>query len=203
MKKIITILLAIIMCLSVVSCRNEPSPSDVVNSYMKALKENDTTTISKIYSGDTEAASFLDVAGVDTESYSEEFVTTLKEKLLSFEYTLSNEKVDGDTATVDVTIKTYNFGETFKAAVADYFQKALSMIFSDVSDEEMDELMESTVIEHLNNATFDYEKTAVIKLTKTDEGWKIDDFEDNADIINALTGGLIDFVTEMSDAFNE
>lgn len=202
MRKLTTILLAVILCLSIVACGVDPTPTDVVNSYMDALKKNDTATISELYSGDTELSNFFNSTGVDTESLSEEFMSTIKEKLLAFEYTLSNEKIDGDKATVDVSVKTYNFKVAFTNAVSDYFQKALSMIFSDVSDEEMNKLMENTLSEHLNDATFDYEKTAQINLTKTEDGWKIDDFEDNTEIINTLTGGMIEFATEMSDAFS-
>ncbi|MBN7772460.1 hypothetical protein [Clostridium aminobutyricum] len=198
MKKIFSILLVMVLCIAAVGCKSTPSPTEVANSYFKALKADDIETMSGLYAGTTDIAS-LGMNTVETDVLSDDFLNLIKSKFLEFEYTVSNEKIDGDTATVDVTIKTYDFHTAFKDAIADYFTQAFSMIFSDVSEEEMNSMMEETMTEKLNAATFDYESTATISLSQTKDGWIMDDYEDNEEFMNAISGGMVDFANDMAD----
>ncbi len=202
MKKTILFLLAVLLCFSISGCKNNPSPSEVTDSYLKALKANDSTAISKLYLGESDLNQFISDSGVETESYSKEFLSAMQEKMLAFEYTLSNETIQENTATVDIAVKTYNVKDAFKAGIGEYFQQALSMIFSGVSDEEMEALAEELLSKHLSEATFDYEKNAVIHLSKIEGEWKVDDIKDNTDLTNALSGGLLEFAADMKNAFS-
>ena len=41
-----------------------------------------------------------------------------------------------------------------------------------------------------------------VPLTKTDDGWKIDKIKDDSDLMNALSGGLVDAADTLSDAYD-
>ena len=200
MKKFLSLLVVLALCFTLFSCGNNPSPKDVANSYLSAIKAGDTEKLSKLYAGDVSDVSFDEVTDMD-DSYSDEFLDTIKSKLLSFEYTVSNETINGDQATVDVTIKTYDIGTAFSDTISEYFSQAMTLIFSGASEDKLNSLLEETFTKKINEAAFDYESTVPLKLTKTETGWIIDKFEEDSEFPNALTGGMVDAVKDMADAF--
>ncbi|MHC1721581.1 MAG: hypothetical protein AB9836_00100 [Aminipila sp.] len=202
MKKKLSLLIVLVLCFTLFSCVKQPTPTDVANSYLSALKTEDAEQMSKLYAGEVSDMSFETASDDMSDSYSEEFLETLVSKFKSFEYKTSNEVIDGDKATVDVTIKTYKIGDAFKTAISSYIQEGLALAFSGASDEEMNTLMEDQFNKAINEATFDYESTVQLSLTKTEDGWIIDEFdENNPEVFNALTGGLIDAITEYAESF--
>ena len=48
----------------------------------------------------------------------------------------------------------------------------------------------------------DFEATATISLSKVDGEWKIDEIDDESDVLDCLTGGINSAVTDISDSFN-
>ena len=95
MKEFIVVLLALIMCFGMTACSKD-SPSDALKADLENAKSNPE-----------ELAEGMD------EGFGEEAGKAFVEKMLDFDYKLGEEKVDGDTATVQATITTYPFGEIF------------------------------------------------------------------------------------------
>ena len=83
-----------------------------------------------------------------------ELVDSLKAKMQEFEYELSNEQIDGDSATVDLKVKTYGFGEMLTEVLNEYLQQAISMAFSGASDEEMEAILNNLFREKLSVSYF-------------------------------------------------
>ncbi len=77
----------------------------------------------------------------------------------------------------------------------------MTLIFSGASEDKLNSLLEETFTKKINEAAFDYESTVPLKLTKTETGWIIDKFEEDSEFPNALTGGMVDAVKDMADAF--
>ena len=203
MKKFLAITFVIVLSIFTASCGSEPSPSDVVNDYLKAVKAQDAETMSKIYEGDVSDVSITSDEGIDTDSFPEELEKKLNDMFLSYEYSVANEQINGNTATVDVTIKTYAFGSVFREAFSEAFSKILDMAFSGASDDEMDKVTNDIIAEKLEGAVFNYEETATVSLTKGNDGWIIDEFEEDGDFVNCITGGMIEFAKDMSDSFSD
>ena len=199
MKKIVVLILAISLCLTLASCgSSQPTPTDVVNTYLAAIKSDDTETISKVYAGETSDADF---EMADSDAYGDDLSKNLEEKFLSFDYEVKDETIDGDKATLKVLVKTYDFGDIFSQTLEEYINQAFSNLFSDISEEELDSMMEEIMAEKLNATAKDYENTGTVNLTKTEDGWIIDKFADDSDFINALTGGLMDYANKLNDSF--
>ncbi|WP_130862162.1 DUF4878 domain-containing protein [Bacilliculturomica massiliensis] len=203
MKKLFAVLLAAAMCFALFACGSDPTPSDVVKSYLDAVKAQDQEAIAKVYAGEAKDALFDAGDLGEEDEMSEAFDKSMGDKFAAFEYTVKDEKVDGDKATVNVTLKTYNFGEVFSAAIEEYMSQAIALLFSDASEEEMDALMEKIFTEKLEAASLDYESDAAIDLTKTDEGWKIDKFGDDSDFLNAVSGGLADYLQGLGGSLSD
>ena len=200
MKKLFAVLLAVVMCSALFACGSSPTPSDVVKTYLDAVKAQDQEAAAKVYAGDAGDAQFDASALSGEDGLSEEFGKSMGEKLAAFEYTVKDETVDGDKATVNVSLKTYNFGEVFSAAMNDYLSQAITLLFSNASEDEINSLMEKIFTEKLDAATLTYESDATIALTKTDDGWMIDEFGSDSDFLNAMSGGMVDYLQELGSS---
>lgn len=202
MKKVLVIVLVIAMSAALFGC-GSASPSDVVDTYLRALKAQDTDAIAKVYSGDSGTDLISDVA--DSEEFPEEISSDFTDMILSFDYTLANEQINGDTATVEVTIDTYDFGSMFKSVIGDYFTKAFAMAFSGASEDEIEQVLIDLFTEKLaemKEGEHDFEATATLSLSKVDGEWKIDAIDDESDFLDYLTGGIVSALADISDSFN-
>ena len=171
MKRIISIciaaLLIFVMALSTAACgAKEPSPTEVLDSYLKAIQTE----------GFEEAG--ISSSDLDMDELSEsdsELVDSLKAKMQEFEYELSNEQIDGDSATVDLKVKTYGFGEMLTEVLNEYLQQAISMAFSGASDEEMEAILNNLFREKVDNLEKTFEKTVTVEMVKGEEGCEVKD----------------------------
>lgn len=202
MKKVLVIVLVIAMSAALFGC-GSASPSDVVDTYLGALKAQDADTVAKVYSGDSGADLLSDVT--ESDEFPEEISSDFTDMMLSFDYSLSNEQISGDSATVDVTIGTYDFGSMFKSVIGDYFTKAFGMAFSGASEDEMEQVLVDLFAEkiaEMKEGEHDFEATATISLSKVDGEWKINAIDDDSDFINCLTGDMTSALTDISDSFD-
>lgn len=202
-KKIIAIITLLIMAASLCACGG-PSPTETVDTFLTGIKTQDNEAIQSVYSDDEfEFVEELDLEDEDADSeLNKVFTEKLFPMLTSFEYTLSNEVIDGDHATVDVTIKTYNFGNAFSSFFTDYLTQAFALAFSDASDEDMDKLGATLLSGELDNLTeMNTEKTATIELSAIDDGWVIDEFEEDDEFYDALTGGMMSTIEALDESF--
>lgn len=201
MKKLLLPIMVLLLA-SVLSACGGPSPTEVTNSFMTAIKAADTDAISQLYAGEIDDIDFQDGVSADSEDNSDPLTKDLDEKFLAFEYTVSNEIIDGDMATVDIAIKSYPLGEIFGEAVSEYISEAMTLAFSGASEEEINALLENIVMEKLGEAAMDYESTVTLSLTNSDEGWIVDDISEDSEFMDALTGGMMSFASEMESTFD-
>ena len=201
MKKIITIILCFAMALGLCACGAQ-SPTDATNDFMKAIKEKDADALKAIYSdGDIDLmkeAKQSDSSGVDAkldEIYNKE----LEEKLFDFDYEVSNEKIDGDHATVDVKIKTYGFGTTFTKFMEEYFIQIFNMAMDGKSDDEIDKEATEMLSAKMKDMKKDYEKTITLSLSKKDDKWMVGSVDNNINFYDALAGGLLDSLKSLGN----
>ena len=199
MKKLIALFTAFLVTISLTSCGG-PSPTDVSTTFLDGIKEFNPETIASVYAD----AGKTDDVELDKED--QEMLDRLKQepfnKMLTFDYKLSNEQIKDDKATVDVTITTYDLAKPYENFMKKFFLAAFSMD-EDISDEEMTEKMFTLLADELKPLTEkNYTKTATIDLVRVDDQWKITDIDDNEDLINALTGGLLDLVNATDNIFN-
>lgn len=200
MKKLYSLILLTVLIFTLLSCGANPSPTEVTDKFLSAIKSQDGS-ISSYYSGEVDNDnSLLDLP----DSFDDATDSLLAEKFTSFEYEISNEVIDDNKATVDVTITTYNIGEAYAQAISEYIQNAFSMVFSGASDEEIEQLMNDALIKNITDASFDYTTTVTVSLTNDEEsGWMVDDFETNTALLNSISGGLIEKLSDIASSFNE
>ena len=183
-----------------------PSPSDVTKQFLDAIKKKDSEKIENLYAGkkvDMIGDILPDQAEESTESKNDEELQKLVEdKLFAFDYSITGEEIKEDKASVNVDITTYKIGEALGNVFGEYLGQAFGLAFSDVSDEELDVLLNTTFKKYFEQLKEkDFKKSATVTLTKSENGWIIDEFADDSDLMDGITGGLASMAKSLSDTF--
>ncbi len=175
MKKVTILLLA--LCLVFLTACGSSSPTDALKADLENAKASPDEIIGEI--GD--------------EGFGEEATEALIDKVLEFEYEFGEEKVDGDTATVETTITTYPFGDMFTSVISDFITQAMAN--PNITEDEMTALLDDLLMKAMDGAEKTYEKTITIELKKDGKAWVV---QESDELSNALTGGMLDFANSMS-----
>lgn len=194
MRKIFSIFLIFVLAASLSACGSAPTPKDIAEKYLAAIKAQDEEGISALsegsYSEDELMGTVDSVLGESEEGEEEDEATKkFKEKVIDFDYTIGEERIDGENAEVDVTIKTYDFG----TMLGQYAERAMSELmaaaFDGASQEEIDAMGKKILEEELDKLTEkSYETTVPMKLKKVEGEWKVAKMEDDSEFMNAILG---------------
>lgn len=173
MKKKISIMLLTILAFSlvIVGCGNN-TPTAVVKSYFEDIKKGKDSEVVKKALEEAEGNNDLP----------EEAKDAVCDMLTKLEVTVVEEKIDGDTATVNVKVK----GVALSTVMNNYMQKIISenSRLKDLSDEDAEKEAENMLVEVINDTETE-EREGVVNLTKEDDKWQI---EDDDDLVNVLYG---------------
>lgn len=191
MKKIIAIILSVAMVLSLAGCGETAKAEEAVTNLFEAFKAGE---IDK-----AEAYLLKDADGAEDESGD-----MFNHVFTKLDYTIkSSEKISGDEVHVTASVT----APDMEVAVGEFFGKALEFALANafsetpLSDEEYEAELEKIFIE----ATEDEDlgtvtNEVVIKVVKTDEGWKIESDDAFAD---AITGGMMTALKDMEQSMSE
>ncbi len=194
MRKIFSIFLIFVLAASLSACGSAPTPKDIAEKYLAAIKAQDEEGISALSEGsysEDELMGTVDLVLGESEEGEEydEATKKFKEKVIDFDYTIGEERIDGENAEVDVTIKTYDFG----TMLGQYAERAMSELMAaavdGASQEEIDAMDRKILEEELDKLTEkSYETTVPMKLKKVEGEWKVAKMEDDSEFMNAILG---------------
>ena len=194
MRKIFSIFLIFVLAASLSACGSAPTPKDIAEKYLAAIKAQDEEGISALSEGsysEDELMGTVDLVLGESEEGEEydEATKKFKEKVIDFDYTIGEERIDGENAEVDVTIKTYDFG----TMLGQYADRAMSELMAaavdGASQEEIDAMDRKILEEELDKLTEkSYETTVPMKLKKVEGEWKVAKMEDDSEFMNAILG---------------
>ena len=213
MKKIFCIIMVIVMALSLASCGGsaaEPeetapamSPTETVDSFLTAFKAGDFEGAKEFYEGSADDLSMIEE---EDDPALSGVIADLTSRILDFDYELSNEVINGETATVDVRFTTIDFGqimgEVLDSMLSDSVALALSGLSQDELEAEINELVESKFSEILKTAKKDKVSDVTVELVLKDGKWLIKDLSDSEEILDAISGGLIEFAESIGDTLS-
>ena len=194
MRKIFSIFLIFVLAASLSACGSAPTHKDIAENYLAAIKAQDEEGISALSEGsysEDELMGTVDLVLGESEEGEEydEATKKFKEKVIDFDYTIGEERIDGENAEVDVTIKTYDFG----TMLGQYAERAMSELMAaavdGASQEEIDAMDRKILEEELDKLTEkSYETTVPMKLKKVEGEWKVAKMEDDSEFMNAILG---------------
>lgn len=192
MKRIVAIIACVVMVLSMAGCGKENEAKDAVGNLLEALKE-----------GDVGAAQDYLLKETDGEGGLEED-DMLKQVFTKLDYDIvSAEKAEDGEYYVSVSIS----APDMKVAVSDFYEKVLEFAienqFSDtpISDEEMEFEMGKIFTQSIEREDLGrVENTVSVRVCETDDGWRV---ESNEEFADAITGGMMTALSEMSQSMSE
>lgn len=111
--------------------------------------------------------------------------------ILDFDYELSNERIDGEEATVDVSVTAYDFGDAMSQSNDELRVVVRNIAGGNPEAEDIDAAMKAVYRKNFDRVEKTYAETVSVKLVKENGDWTIDDIEKQGELMNAITGGLL------------
>lgn len=204
--------LCLIIGLALTACggakvSEDMTPTQTTEAFLEAFKAQDEDTLDQVYAG--KGNDFLSAyeASEEEEGVAKALQDALMEKWYDFDYAVTGEEIaeDGQTATVDLTITTYDMTAVFNNFYQAFMDKALEQYTgnsTNVSEADYESMATEILQEEIGKATEkDYTGEAKLPLTKTSGRWVVDKIgADNEEFLNAITGGLMDVLQDIVDA---
>jgi len=195
MKKLFSILCVCLLSISLCGCSK--SPKSAVDTYMKGLKENAKEAVTDYIGGNTSTEALGEAEAKATEEF--------YKLLMDFDYSTSNEVVNGDTATVDVTVKAYNFGKILTTYIGNAFAWTLQNLLTSYTEEEKNAQHAEMLLEAVSTVVKEgktIETTVTVSLNKVDGEWVVDEESSKDPLVDAVSGRLKSGIEDLQSKFN-
>ena len=193
MKKVISLMLALVLALSLTACGGKTGPEGVVGQFCKGLQELDEKAIAQCFENgdDLELSELEDVDSDD--AVAQKIMDFMKSCAGRLKYQVGEATVDGDTATVPVEFTYVNAGSLMTEILTEYISQAWSLALSGADDEKLAAAFEEVFDEKTTGADFPtLTATLTIPCVQTSDGWKISSSADNSEDLSAQ---LLDILT--------
>ena len=165
LNKFIALSLLAISLVAFVGCNKTESPKEVVSEYFEDIKFNAENEL---------VNNVIETENGEEEVFTKETEEALKDLVKKLEYTVGDEKIDGDKATVNVTVKGANLLELVTNTINDAMGATVGAIFSnkEMDDSEINNIVNKTLLENIKKAKVD-ERKGTVTLNKRDNKWKL------------------------------
>lgn len=138
MKKVISLMLALVLALSLTACGGKASgPEGVVGQFCKGLQELDEKAIAQCFENgdDLELSELEDVDSDD--AVAQKIMDFMKSCAGRLKYQVGEATVDSDTAKVPVEFTYVNAGSLMTDILTEYISQAWSLALSGADDEKL------------------------------------------------------------------
>ncbi len=201
-KKYLLIFILLIFCLTSCSKRETENPGETVVNFLNALQQQNYASAKAYYS---ENLDNLPNFKNKIEAISPAVANELFNKLADFSYTIKKVEIDPNDknkASVTVSLQCYDLGSAFQNIILDYLKTDLEMTFDGAKDEEIIQKAEETILADISKSEKTFRQAIMIALTKEDDVWKLDKISENRELLNALSGNIINTIEEINNDIN-
>ncbi|MGL4570793.1 MAG: hypothetical protein ACRCVJ_06990 [Clostridium sp.] len=177
-KKIVGSIMLGVLVFGLTGCGTE-NPKSAVETYFKEIKagdENKNNLVNEAINKTSE--------NIDEDSFSKETEEALSNLMKKTEYKINDEKIDGDIATVNVTVNGANLFKIITDTINQSMGKAVESMFSgkEMNDEELKKSLDSYLLENINKSKLE-ERTGNVTLDKSDKEWKIKENDELSELV--------------------
>ena len=197
MKKLLLSLTLVGLVLS--GCaKPQPKPEATVSAFLDAFKVSEVTNYAEFFDGDTEAmeGNPFEVSG----DMPEELGLQMMKLFQSYSYEIGKVSVDEDTAIVKVTFTGIDGKGFFQAWFTQYFMEAMQLALSGGDEAAINKLAVDLFVELSDDLPTDKVITVDVEMVKVDDIWKIVLNEEDFDLFDGMSGGLLSGLMEMDDS---
>ena len=193
MKKVLAVVLALALELSMCACGKTNSPEGTVSAFCDAMKSFDFNKLKDYTKGG------IANTELDTSDVPEGLMTILKTWAKDLKYKVGKAEINGNDATVKVDFTYTDAGPILKAALADYLTKAISMALTgDTSEEAMVKLLVECIESAQKNTKADSKQVTIpFYLEQVDGKWLVKDTA--SDLANVLFSNFMESFSGLFD----
>ena len=199
LKNILSIMLIGLVLLT--GCAEKPDVT--VTAYFDELKTSispDLKTIAIEKYFDTAVQIEESNQDLSLESFeSNEMTDKYLELFRGFEYKVIDSKIEGDSAVVNVEITTYPVGELLSNYMVQLFSKVFEWAFSGITEEEITAKSTTLFLDLATDIQKTYVKTVPVYMVKKEGKWLISGDTTNYEMMDALTGGILEFAKQLEE----
>lgn len=186
----IMLALAAGLCFTLAACSNSTSDKDLItkelNTVLDAFKNPTAESLSP-YVGDGSSLESLTQYGID-------YVELFQHLFKHFDYKINDVKIDGDHATVAMTVENADFEKIMNDVNATLqddpeFVNTLMDAYSSGGQEAMYKLIFQKMYDAIDASSDIVSSDAELKLTKTNGKWEVDE-DSISDFVSKIYGGL-------------
>jgi hypothetical protein len=196
-KKIVLFMLLFILVVGIDGC-GVKSPSATVKSYLEEVKKGTNGDFVKLLNQTIDQTKGKEES--QKEKFSDETAKKFIDSMKNLTYTINSEKINGDSATVNVKIKGPDMAEMMTNFLKKAFGNALVQAFSgnQATEEETNKLYDSMLSESLNNIK-NTDRTGDISLTKIDGQWKLNSNDALGKLLLNLDSSFLNSQTQSTE----
>lgn len=188
LRKITIAILTLTMLFGFCACTKSNTPTVVVEKQMQQIKEEQV---------ETELSSLVSDSSI-VKKYKKDYQKLLK-KIQDFDYEVTKEKINGDSATVTVKITTYDFGKAYKQMYQQISKDAAAGKITSSTD--TTSYVYKLLFSKMNALEDkDYSTTVKVKCTKDDDGTWSTNILDDSTIEDAILGGVMTIANSTSSS---
>lgn len=167
MKKFILVIITLLLVVGCDSVMNNPTKR--VETFLNKYQIMDEEVLSQL--DDT-----LNNDNTLNDNQKNEYRDLMKKQYQNLTYTIKEEEVDGNNATVKVEIEVYDFNKAMMEA-DDYLVENQDEFLDDEGNVDNEKFMDYK-IEQMKNTNDKVKYTIEFTLTKEDNSWKLDDVDE-------------------------
>ncbi len=200
MKKLLAMLLAALMVLSLCACGSSappPKAEDAVIAFSEAMKAFDTAKMGTYLVNNEDIEDEIEAE----DEYAALFLDKFKEWAKNIAYEIMSAEEQNEEATVEVK---YTFADStpiISEFIQEYLIQAFSLAFSGGTDEDMDRIAQEILVDKLATVEPSYtESTVKYSLKMVEKEWKINEVPD--EVVNVLSANLANAFSAMEDALS-
>lgn len=174
-------------------------PKVIVTSYLTNLRNLDISKASR-YTVDNVSGFEKIKQQIDSQDTSKVHYNEFFKKMMDFDYSVDDVEINGDKATAQIKLKTYNFiTEVMNARLNISDATSANHISGGKkSDEEIAQKELGKIFSEMQRKL---EKQVKLTLTKTDDGWRIDNTCINDELYEDITSNLINSINYYNEFY--
>jgi hypothetical protein len=200
MKKIALSLVLLIVML--VGCaKPKPKPEATVSEFLDAFKAGEITDYAAFFDGDTEDMG--DNPFEFDEEMGDELGLQMMKLFQSYSYEIGEITIDDEEAVVEVTFTGIDGKGFFQAWFTQYFMEAMQLALSGADEAAIEQLAVDLFVELSEDLPTDKVMTVDVEMVKVEKVWKIVLDEDDFDLFDGMSGGLLSGLMEMNDSVDQ
>lgn len=198
MKRILALLLAAALVFGLAACNSGPKPEDTVKKFFDAMKAYDFETMQSCVDGEFDPEEMVSTEEDDPTG----LFDYLKGNAANITYKTGTPEITDNTAKVPVSVEYTDASAVISQTFADYFTALFGMLFSDASEEEVNQLLTDALQKAIaENETGTATKELTLDMVLVGEEWKLKEMPED-EVADILTSNMLSSLNSLEDLFS-